>query len=385
MSKRYVYKKIFVINLITLIDLIGTAILKVKNYFISKKVHTLKVKKILILKLDHAGDVLLATPVIRAIREVFPQAYITLVIGPWSADILKKNKNIDNIICYKAYRHDRDPEKRINMGDIFNIVKRLRKENFDLAFDLRGDIFAILISFLAGIPRRIGYGWEGGGFLLTDEVKTSFNKHQTEILLDALTPIKKKPLDRHFPDIIISNEDNKVANEILQTDGWNSRTPLIGFHLGAGYPIKIWDTNRYGKLMNLITREYNAQVLIVGGSEDKIIYENIKRILNFTPINVIGETSFSETAALIKQCNLFIGNDSVPVHIAASIGTPTIVIFSAANDDIRWAPLGNKVTVFRKDVSCRGCEKNICDNDMKCMKLITVDEVFEKVKKLLIT
>lgn len=379
MYKNYVYKKKSLIALATIIDTIGDIFLKIKNLLIPKKAYSNEAHRILIIKLDHAGDVLMSTPAIKAIRNTFPKEHITLVIGPWSANIIKGNKNVDEVIIFKAYWHDRDPNKSIKLRDIYNLIKSLRKQNYDLFFDLRGDIFAIIIAFLAGIPRRIGYGWEGGRFLLTDEVKTSIGKHQTEILLDAITPIKEKPAGKLLPEITISDDDKEIASKLLQTSKWNPRIPLIGFHLGAGYPSKLWKANRYGELMNLITEKYNVQILIVGGFEDKFIYENIKENLNFKPITAIGKTKFSETAALIERCSLFIGNDSAPVHIAAAVGTPTVVIFSAANDWNRWRPYGENVLVIMGEVDCINCEKKVC-TDTSCMDTITVKEVLSKIE-----
>lgn len=378
MPKRYVYKKKIFVVLVTVFDFIGYVACKTIKLFVLPRADELEVKKILILKLDHAGDVLLSTPAIRAIRNAFPQAYITLVVSPWSADIVKRNQDVDEVIPYKAYWHNRSPEKRINLKETYNLIKYLRKQKYDLAFDLRGDIFAIIISVLAGAPKRVGYGWEGGGFLLTNEVKTSVDKYQVEILLDALRTIGIEPSGELSPEIIISKKDKIAASEFLGDCGRVLETPLVGFHIGAGYPSKLWEPTRYAELMNIIAEKYNSQILIVGGCEDKIIYEGIEKNLNFNPINVIGKTNFLETAALIKQCNLFIGNDSAPVHIAAAVGTPTIVIFSAANKSRRWAPKGKQVLVIKKDVPCGGCEKHECE-DIQCMQSITVDEVFEAV------
>jgi lipopolysaccharide heptosyltransferase II len=381
MSKRYVYKTKSLIFFVTVFDYIGYGIRKAKKLFIPMKPYSDKVNKILIVKFDHAGDVLLSTPVIKSIRKTYPHAYITLVVGPWSLGIVKENQDVNEVITYKAYWHDRSPEKRMNLRETYSLITSLRKKKYDLFFDLRGDLFSIIISFLAGIPRRIGYVWEGGGFLLTDEVKTSLDKHQVQILMDALRAIGKEPSEEFSTEMKISEKDKITANKILYAGGWNHETHIVGFHIGAGYPSKLWEPSRYAKLMNILAEKYNTQVLILGGHNDVYIYKSIKENLNFKPINVIGKTDFSETAALIERCNLFVGNDSAPVHIAAAVGTPVIVIFSAANNVNRWRPYGKNVFVITKKIDCIHCEKTFCAT-MDCMKAITVYEVLTKIEEI---
>ena len=382
MSGKYVYKKKALFFAAAILDFIGYGIRRCINLVAPKIYSAADIKNILILKFDHAGDVLLSTPAIRALRNSFPQAYITLVVGPWSADVAKGNKDVNQILTYRACRHDRSSEKRINLRETFSLIKHLRKKRYDMALDLRGDLFAIIIAFLSGIRRRVGYGWEGGGFLLTDIVKTSTDKHQSEIMLDSLRAVGVDPPGNLFPEIGFSEDDKIAAGEILRAGGFNGQTSLVGFHIGAGYPSKLWDSSGYAELMNILSQKYNKQVLIVGGNDDKDIYDRIKGSLNFMPVNAIGKTTFSESAALIERCSLFIGNDSALVHMAAAVGVPTIVIFSAANDWNRWKPVGKNVFGISKKITCMNCEKKSCDT-MDCMKAITVEEVLNKIAEVM--
>ena len=173
--KTYTYKSRGIRFIIGLIDTVGYLFKKV--LFFLRKQNLRQINRILIFKLDHAGDVLLSIPAIRSIRNKLPLAYITLVVGPWAKGIVEGEGYIDEIICYKAYWQDRGINRSLNILDTLNLIWTLRRGNYDIFFDLRGDLFAIMIAFLSGVPRRVGYGWEGGGFLLTDEVKTTTKKH----------------------------------------------------------------------------------------------------------------------------------------------------------------------------------------------------------------
>lgn len=375
--KIYVYKSRLLKGIIAVFDAVGYFLKWTLSLF--KKRNARQIERILILKLDHAGDVLLATPAIKSIRNGFPQAHITLVVGPWSKGIVEGEKYINEVICYRAYWRDRNPGRHFNIRDSLKFIRVLRRGKYDLFFDLRGDLFAIIIAALSGIPRRVGFGWEGGGFLLTDEVNTTINKHQVEILLDAARAIGIRPAAAEIV-ITISEDDKKYAYAMLKENNWHESLLTIGLHIGSGCPSKMWAVERYAGLMERIVEHFKAQIVLVGGADDRAVTEQAAGLLHFKPVNMVGNLTFKQTAAVMEKCALFIGNDSAPIHIAAAVGVPAIVLFSAANDWQRWRPYGNDVDVICKDVKCKGCEKAACDN-MECMNLITVDEVFDLVLK----
>jgi len=375
--KIYVYKSRLLKGIIALFDAVGYFLKWTLSLF--KKKNARQIERILIFKLDHAGDVLLATPAIKAIRKQFPLAHITLVVGPWSKGIVEGEKYINEIICYRAYWRDRNPDRHFNIRDSLRFIRALRRGKYDLFFDLRGDLFAIIIAALSGIPRRVGFGWEGGGFLLTDEVNTTINKHQAEILLDAVRTIGIRP-DAAEIAITISEDDRKYVHALLKENNWHESLLTIGLHIGSGCPSKMWAIEKYAGLMERIVEHFKAQIVLVGGADDRIVTEQAEGLLHFKPVDMVGKLTFKQTAAVMEKCALFIGNDSAPVHIAAAVGVPATVLFSAANNWRRWKPYSENVDVIYKDVKCKGCEKAACDN-MECMNLITVDEVFDLVLK----
>ena len=154
----------------------------------------------------------------------------------------------------------------------------------------------------------------------------------------------------------------------------------IGLHIGSGCPSKMWAVERYAGLMERIVEHFNAQIVLVGGADDRAVTEQAEGLLHFKPVNMVGNLTFKQTAAVMEECALFIGNYSAPVHIAAAVGVPAIVLFSAANNWRRWKPYSENVAVICKDVPCKGCEKSVCDS-MECMNLITVDEVFDLISR----
>ncbi len=376
-GKTYVYKSRLFKGIIFIIDAVGYLLKWTLSF--SKKGNARQIERILIFKLDHAGDVLLATPAIKAIRKQFPSAHITFVAGPWAKGIVEGEKYIDEIICYRAYWQDRSLERSFNILESFNLIRTLRHARYDIFFDLKGDLFAIIIGFFSRIPKRIGYAWSGGGFLLTDEVETTIKKHQVEILMDAVRIVAPAPEIPQLRITVPVYEDRHVR-AMMREEGWDESKLTIGFHIGSGCPSKLWPVERFADLMERVYGKLKAQIVVVGGSEDIGLIKRLEGLLGFKPIVMAGKTTFEQTAAVIKRCSLFIGNDSVPVHIAAAVEVPVVVLFSAANDWQRWRPYGNDVDVIYKDVKCKGCEKAAC-NTMECMKLITVDEVFDLISR----
>lgn len=387
---KYIYKKRWILFNIFLIDLIGYSLLTIIRFFKKPQNIPESIKKILVFKLDHIGDVLMTTPALKVLKLSYPDASLTVVVGSWSKDILKDNLDISEILVYDAYWFNRNMDRKFNIKKTLNFIKELRKRRFDIFYSLRGDFMGILMGSLLRIPVRVGFNNGGGGFLLTHPITPIENIHQVEQFLNAIkvngltnkyslkdsdTNKKMKiaisEAERRFTDTFIGKYSSKNEN-------------FIGFHIGAGYPSKLWTPEKYGILIKRLHDDFGIHALLVGGDEDKVILKRIESIIKNTgSINSVGKTNIKETAALIEKCNLFIGNDSAPVHIAAAMGIPVIVIFSAANNPVGWKPFGSNVTYITKDVQCKYCEKFECI-DTKCMRMITVDEVYNKAKEILL-
>ena len=378
-SKTYIYKSRLLKGIIFIIDAVGYLLKWALSLFFKKKTAR-QIERILIFKLDHAGDVLLATPAIKAIRKQFPSAHITLVAGPWAKDIVEGESYINDIISYSAFWHNRSQDRTLNIREGIELIRILRRRRYDIFFDLKGDLFAIIIGFFSRIPKRIGYAWSGGGFLLTDEVEATIKKHQVEILMDAVRIVAPTTPDIPELSITVPVYEDRHVRAMMREEGWDDSKLTIGFHIGSGCPSKLWPVERFADLMERIYGKLKAQIVVVGGSEDIGLIKRLEGLLGFKPIVMAGKTTFEQTAAVIKRCSLFVGNDSVPVHIAAAVEVPVVVLFSAANDWQRWRPYGNDVDVIYKNVKCKGCEKAVCDT-MECMNLITVDEVFDLVSR----
>jgi len=382
--RKYIYKNKKWLRIVRVIDGIGEKLIRPLLSSPADPPAPTAIKKILIIKLDHLGDLLLSTPSLKLLRRAYPDAHISMVVGPWGEKLMKDCPFLDRVIVYRPGWMEQGKKKKVYWAETLDLIRLLRRERYDLFFELRGDLFSILIGFVAKIPYRIGFGVAGGGWLLTNEVTQDNEKHQIEIMLDIVTEVAPQNIDPDLnPELWLTDQERRWARQYLSNLGIDSnRWPLIGIHLGAGYPSKQWKVEKYARLIKRLTEELKAKILLVGGKEEEKYRASIQDDQDV--YSAIGKCDIRQTAALLECCHLFVGNDSAPAHLAAAAGVAVVVVFCAANSSARWGPFGEKVIVINKEskVDCSGCEHSRCE-DTRCMDLISVDEVFGAIKELL--
>ena len=341
----------------------------------------MKTKRILIIRTDRIGDVALSTPVIKTLRGVYPDAYISFMVRPYARDIVEKNPYLDEVIIYDKYgRH-----KNFISTLIFGIG--LRRKRFDTVLILHPTNRAHIIAFLAGIPERIGYD-RRLPFLLTKSLKDEKyrgQKHELEYTLDVLGRMGISEFDRSI-FIPVSKEDEFLVDYRLSENGLEDKDCIITIHPSSSCPSKRWPLENYAALMKRIKAKYNCGIVVVSGPDEKNQVLELLRLAGpDTFLDLAGSTSIGELAALLKKSSVFISNDSGPVHISVGVGTPCIVVFGRKQPGLspqRWGPRGRNDIVLHKDVGCSACLAHNCKNNFKCLREITVDEVFDAVNSL---
>jgi len=236
-----------------------------------------------------------------------------------------------------------------------------------------------LVTFIAAIPRRVGYDRKFG-FLLTDKVKhlkQLGQKHELEYNLDLLRYLGIEPQDKN-PFMPIRADSERWAGEILEQEGVRKNDKLLALHPGASCPSKIWPYQRFAEAADRLVKNYGFKVVILAGPKDVTLAEGLLKQIKSEAINLAGKTSVSQLASVLKRCRLFISNDSGPVHIAWAVGTPVISIFGRAQEGLspkRWGPLGLKDIILHKKVGCIECLAHNCVKNFACLEAITVDDV----------
>jgi len=296
-------------------------------------------RRILLVNLTHIGDLLLTTPAIAALRERYPAAHLTMLVGPWSREVVEGNPRLDAVSVYRASWWDRERgTSYFKPGEFGELVRQIRSGSFDAVINFKSFFQENLAAALAGVPIRIGYGIYGGGFLHTHEVPFPWNSHTASEHLHLTAALGASAAPRPT-EIHPAPEDHAWAREALASFSGE----WVAIHPGAGIPARRWPLERFRALAEELYARRGAQVAWVGGDDDRERVAEIQKTLRAPSLSFAGTGAIRRTAALIARCAGFVGNDSGPGHLAAATGVPTLVIFSGTNDMERWKPWGADV------------------------------------------
>jgi ADP-heptose:LPS heptosyltransferase len=255
-------------------------------------------------------------------------------------------------------------------------VLRLRERRFDLAFTAgwNCDLRSNFLLWLAGARRRVGYGYVGGDFLLTDVAQPDLeHPHVVERSLHLLEQIDI-PVLRDDDCLRIPPEDEQYAAKLIAGHGIVSEDLLIGIHPGAGSPIREWGFERFAEVARKVIELFDAKVLWFS---DPAKPSAVPVNLNVVPLAL----PFRQFKAVLPHCQLFVCNDSGPMHVAAGLKVPVVAIFGAQRPE--WfGPWGEQhKVVIRNDIWCRPCADNCMWKEPYCLRLISVDQVMKAVNE----
>ena len=337
-------------------------------------------KRILITRLRFIGDVVLTTPVIRAIRRAYPQAEIIYLAEAEPASILEHDPDLNGIIVL-----DRDHISTLPMGqqwrEFFHLFRRIRAYRFDLVIDLFCNPRSALLTLLSGARYRLGYDVRGRGWVYNLKIKRLASIRVLDAYLDAVRTLGISGEDDRT-NISISCAEATWASTYLADCFGSDDKPVIGINPGASWPAKMWGSDQFGNLINRLVSGYGAHILIIQGPGQEKIIEAVRGEIRHRH-EIVKTTSLMRLAALMHQCALFISNDCGPMHMAVAVGTPTIGLFGPSRSDI-WFPYRQEEghLPLRPDIKdC--CGKDVCIQSSPCIRQIPVDDVFKAAGLLL--
>ncbi|MDP8259433.1 MAG: lipopolysaccharide heptosyltransferase II [Candidatus Gygaella obscura] len=338
-------------------------------------------KRILIVRTDRIGDVVLSTPVISNLRKSLPSSFIAMMVTPYTQDIVKNNPFLNEVIVY-----DKKGKYRSWLSS-FRFALFLRKKRFDLAIILHPTNRAHLVTFFAGIPKRIGFNRKMG-FLLTDKVKDlkhEGKKHESEYCLDFLRILD---IATDLKDTYVGWDKNaqEEVDCLLSGKGIKKDDKFILIHPGASCSSRRWPVDKFSKLCDRLVEIYKMKVVLVASREQKNISAEVINKMYSSAVDLSGSCNIAQLICLIKRAGLFVSNDSGPVHIAASLGVPVVAIFSRNQSGLspkRWYPLGEKSRFIKKDAGCLVCLAHDCKKGFKCLSLIKVSDILTIIDELI--
>ena len=368
----YIYEKKILMVMFFLIDAVGYLFALPLRIF--RKEAVLVPKKILIIRLDHIGDVVEATVVLKPLRKKLPDAEIVFMAHSRSKDILEKNPHIDKVISFDAPWFDRKSHKAVRyLKALAQMINTIRTGSFNAAVDLRGDVRHITAMFFAGVKSRISYGITGGGFLLTHIIPYRKKSHETEKNIMLLGPFG---ITAGFfgTELYYSEKDAEKAESLKKDAGISDKYAVM--HAFPGHSSKKWNADKFRAVTRYLRSEKGLQVVIVGTASEEAYIKGLKGPEEDDGvIDISGKTGLGMLGHILKKASIFVGLDSGPSHIAAAEGVPGVVLFSGVNDPGQWAPRSEKIKIIYpgegKDLSGVSTEE-VCG---------AIDEVLDKSQK----
>jgi heptosyltransferase-2 len=344
-----------------------------------KTINPDRIDKILIRGTNWVGDAVMSIPALREVRRIFPRAHISLLVRPWVRDVYSCVDFADEVLTY-----DRAGVHRGWTG-LWRARSDLSAHRFDLAILLQNAFEAALLTWLARIPRRLGYARDGRSFLLTNpvtidpEIRTV---HQCFYYLGILSGagllgprVWQNPGYRPSIQIGLRDSDRDSARTILRQAGVEQGETIVGLNPGAFYGgAKRWFSERYAQVADSLAERHCARIVIFGAPTERGIADDIARKMKYTPLVMAGRTTLAQLMGLIAECTLLITNDSGPMHLAAALGTPQLAIFGSTSA-VATGPLDDNAVVIRHTVDCSPCFLRECPIDFRCMTGISVDRV----------
>ncbi len=322
------------------------------------KIDKAKVKRILFISLSNIGDIVLTTPAMRVLSESFPDARMDIMVGPNGAELFKRHPAIFKVIEY---------DKHIPLRDKRGLIRKLRKVKYDLIVDIRNSLF----PFLLGAKYRTSP--------IQVPPKTIKHKKQQHMWKLSSLGIGLDMADAPFY-LHISPEDNDYIEKIMRD--FDRDKPIVAISPGAKSEIKKWPKENYAELTGKLTKELDAQIIMVGDDMDSSLIKEIAISVERDIADLSGRTTLCQLVSLLGRCDLLITNDSAPLHMAGAVETKVLAIFGPT-DPGSYGPTGGDDRVVRKRLHCSPCGKAQCEFNHECMREIRVSDVFSVAKEML--
>jgi lipopolysaccharide heptosyltransferase II len=341
---------------------------------------------ILLVRLRLIGDVVFTTPAIRAIRRHYPHARITYIVEEEAADVVRRNPHLDAVIVAPS------PHARGRLRADIALIRRLRREKYDLAIDFHGGPRSSLLTWLSGAPQRIGYDIFGRAWMYTTRVprpRALRPRHSVVSQWDVLSPLGIAPPDPEI-DATEMPDDPEATSRVegrLAEAGISSDSAVIVIHVSAGNPFRRWPSASFVDLVcRLASHHTKRRIILTSGPSDRaaaaaIATDARARLAPDQRAAVVecGEFDLVELRALIARAALYIGGDSGPLHIAGTTSVPTVGLYgptlpvrSQPFRSARFISAAAEVT----DLPCRPCDQRRCEpGDFRCLTGISADAV----------
>ncbi len=333
-------------------------------------------RRILLIKPSSMGDIVHALPVVHVLKQQYPQAKLTWLVKSQWAGLVERAEGVDRVWPV-------DP----GLAGWLSQVHALRAERFDLVIDLQGLLRSAVMSRLSGCPDRIGFanGREGSPWFYTTRVTVPApDMHAVDRYLLVAEAVGAKQAGEPQFRLQETDSDRDRIEALMRQKGLAAGMPWIAVQVSARWPTKRWPAASFSAVADHIQRDGLAQVAVVGGADEYADVEQVKRLMETSPIDLTGAIAIGLLPSLLRRAALLITNDSGPMHVAAAVGTPVIALFGPTSP-MRTGPYGPGHAVLTHPTPCSPCFSRICRNGepLVCLKEIASEVVVREATRLL--
>lgn len=358
-------------------------------------------RRVLAVRLDNLGDVLVTTPAIHAIRESLPRAEITLLASPVGAQVGRLNPDLSDVIVYQSPQMDPWAELPQDSAREQRMITLLRERQFDAAIIFtsfrQSSLPQAYLCYLADIPLRAAASIDGPGSLLTTRHKHPEQMmHEVERGLDLVGVLGLHTEQR---DLVLRVPQPLAACQLAPDDPYapllsriqatvaEGQRPVVVIHPGCTMPARTYPWELFAAMTELLVQQLDALVVLTGvASEQELvgrIHSQIRPALRPSVLPLAGALPFAVFCALVEAADLTITNNTGPMHIAAAVKTPVVALFALTNPPEQWGPWQVPHRQLFHDVPCRICYSRVCPYGHECLRLVTPAQVVAAAQELL--
>ncbi len=350
-----------------------------------RRVRPLTPTRILVLRLERIGDLLMTLPALSDVRALAPGADIDLIVGSWNTDLVRALEPVTRVQALDAEWLAREGEGSA-LPALLRAARRWRHRRYDLAINFEPDIRSNLMLAASGATWTAGFRSGGGGSLLDVAIDYDVRAHTTDNARRLVSKIFEAGIpDEVCPALVVPAEAHENASRLL---GGADR-PLIGVHVSGGRPIKQWPPERFAQVARRLVDTSGATIVLTGGPADRSLVEAVKaRLPPSRVVDIAGHADLLTLAGILERLDLLISGDTGPMHLAVAVGTPVVAVFGPS-DPARYGPRGLYDRVVRVDLPCSPCNRirrppaRCVGHTPDCLVSIGAETVFEAARAVL--
>ena len=334
-------------------------------------------KRIVVVQTAFLGDVVLTTPLFRALKRVYPESRLTALVTPQAAPLIEEDPHLDALLTYA--KKGGEPFSRV--------LSRVRSGGFDLLVSPHRSHRSALLSLLSGVRLRVGFAGSAVPFAYHRRVRLDPGLHEVDRNLSLLRGIGETPLasDR----VLCAGYGETEAEEVravLAEAGVSAGERLAGLCAGSVWATKRWLPEGFAAVgRGLVERGYRP--LLLGGPDDREVSVRVAGLIGPAAVAGAGRTSLKALAAWMDRVSILVTNDSAPLHVAAARGTPTVAVFGATTTGLGFGPFHPRSRVVEVPLRCRPCGRHggarCPEGHFRCMRDVTPAAVLGAVDELL--